>query len=78
MVEEDEHPPSEFYYTEDLERTSFDVETETGITESQDAKNYNKQLTNRVCLGRTGEYWRSVYTAKTLGQYSPVRPSRSV
>ena len=35
MVEEDEHSPSEFYYTEDLE--TFDVKTETGITESQDA-----------------------------------------
>ena len=31
MDEEDEHSPSEFYYPEDLE--SFDVETETGITE---------------------------------------------
>ena len=35
--EEDEHSPSEFYYPEDLERTTFDGETETGITESQDA-----------------------------------------
>ena len=32
---------------------------------------YNKQLTNRACSGRTEEYWPS-------GQYSPVRPSRSV
>ena len=49
---------------------------------------YNKQLTNRPCPGRTGEYWpwvvpvrtslRSVRTATTSGQYSPVRPSRSV
>ena len=31
MDEEDEHPPSEFYYPEDLE--TFDAETETGITE---------------------------------------------
>jgi len=30
-----EHSPSEFYYPEDLE--TFDTETETGITESQDA-----------------------------------------
>jgi len=32
---EEEHSQSEFYYPEDLE--TFDVETETGITESQDA-----------------------------------------
>ena len=32
---------------------------------------YNKLLTNRACSDRTGEYWPS-------GQYSPVRPSRSV
>ena len=35
MDEEGEHSPSEFYYPEDLE--TFDVETETGITESQEA-----------------------------------------
>ena len=35
MDEEDEHSPSEFYFSEDLE--TFDVETETGITESQEA-----------------------------------------
>ena len=44
---------------------------------------YNKQLTNRVCSSRTGEYWLSfvavrteqseVRTATTEGQYSPVR-----
>ena len=49
---------------------------------------YNKQLTNRACSSRTGEYWplvvavqtslRSVRTATTSGQYSPVRPSRLV
>ena len=48
----------------------------------------NKPLTNLACSGRTGEYWpsvvavrtslRSVRTATTSGQYSPVRPSRSV
>ena len=31
MDKEDEHSPSEFYYPKDLE--TFDVETETGITE---------------------------------------------
>ena len=31
----DKHSPSEFYYPDDLE--TFDVETETGITESQEA-----------------------------------------
>ena len=35
MDEEDEHSPSQFYYPEDLE--TFDAETETGITESQEA-----------------------------------------
>ena len=49
---------------------------------------YNKLLTNRACLGHTGEYWplvifvqtslRSVRTVTTSGQYSPVRPSHSV
>ena len=49
---------------------------------------YNKLLTNLACSSRTGEYWpsvvfvrtslRSVRTATTSGQYSPVRPSRSV
>ena len=49
---------------------------------------YNKLLTNRACLGRTGEYWSSfvfvgtslrlVRTVTTSGQYSPVRPLRSV
>ena len=49
---------------------------------------YNKLLTNLASSSRTGEYLpsvvfvrtslRSVRTATTSGQYSPVRPSRSV
>ena len=49
---------------------------------------YNKLLTNLACSSRSGEYWpsvvfvrtslRSVRTATSSGQYSPVRPSRSV
>ena len=49
---------------------------------------YNKLPTNLANSSRTGEYWpsvvfvrtplRSVHTATTSGQYSPVRPSRSV
>ena len=49
---------------------------------------YNKLLTNLACSSRTGEYWpsvvfvrtslRSVRTATTSGQYSPVWPSGSV
>ena len=49
---------------------------------------YNKLLNNLANSSRTGEYWpsvvfvqnslRSVRTATTSGQYSPVRPSRSV
>ena len=35
MDKEDQHSPSEFFYPEDLE--TFDAETETGITESQEA-----------------------------------------
>ena len=48
----------------------------------------NKLITNRECSSCTGEYWpwsfiartflRSVSTATTSGQYSPVRPSCSV
>ena len=51
-MDEEEHSPSEFYNPEDVE--TFDVETEKGITECY---NYNKQLSNRACSGRTGEYW---------------------
>ena len=49
---------------------------------------FNKLLTNLAFSSRTGEYWptvvfvqtslRSVRTVTTSGQYSPVRPSRSV
>ena len=49
---------------------------------------YNKLLTNLACSSRTGEYWPSVVFVRTSrcsvrivttsGQYSPVRPSRSV
>ena len=49
---------------------------------------YNKLPTNLASSSRTGEYWRSVVfvrsslrsvrTATTSGQYSSVRPSRSV
>ena len=51
-------------------------------------KPYNKLLTNQASSSRTGEYWpsvvfvrtslRSVRTATTSGQYSPVQPSRSL
>ena len=37
MDEEYEHSLGDFYYPQDLERMTFDVETETGITESQEA-----------------------------------------
>ena len=42
MDEEDEHSPSEFYYPEDLE--TFDVETETGITECHVINNLLTEL----------------------------------
>ena len=48
MDEEDALSPSEL--PEDLE--TFDVESETGIT---DRVPYKKKLTNRACSSRTGE-----------------------
>ena len=39
---------------------------------------YNKLLTNLGSSSRTGEYWPSVVDQHSSGQYSPVRPSRSV
>ena len=51
MGEEDEHSPSEFYYPEDLE--TFDVETETGITECHIINNLLTELA-RVVLGNIG------------------------
>ena len=82
MDEEDEHSPSEFYYPEDLE--TFDVETETSITECHIINNLLTEVA-RVVLGNIGpRSWqygprlRSVCTATTSGQYSPVRPSSSV
>ena len=84
MDKENEHSPSEFYYLKDLE--SSDVETEIGFSMARVP--YNKLLTNLACSSHTGEYWpsvvfvrtslRSVRTVTTSGQYSPVRPSRSV
>ena len=53
MDEEDEHSPSEFYYPEDLE--TFDVETETGITEFHII--INNLLTARAVLGNIGPRW---------------------
>ena len=46
MGEEDEHFPSEFYYHEDLE--TFDVETETGITECHIINNLLTELARAV------------------------------
>ena len=54
MDEEDEHSPSEFYYPEDLE--SFDVETETGITECHIINNLLTELA-RAVLGNIGPRW---------------------
>ena len=51
MDEKDKHSPSEFYYPEDLE--TFDLETETGITECH---TINKLLTELAwaILGNVG------------------------
>ena len=82
MDEEDEHSPSEFYYPEDLE--TFDVETETGITECHIIKNFLSEVP-RAVLGNIGprscqyglRFARSVLP-RTRAKKSPVRPSRLV
>ena len=51
MGEEDEHSHCEFYYPEDLE--TFDVETETGITECHIIKNLLSELA-RAAMGNIG------------------------
>ena len=51
MGEEDEHSHCEFYYPEDLE--TFDVETETGITECHIINNLLTELAWAV-LGNIG------------------------
>ena len=51
MDEEDEHSPREFYYPEYLE--TFDVQTETGITEWHIINNLLTELA-RVVLGKIG------------------------
>ena len=71
-----------------IEKNIFNCKpTEVHFT-IRDRVPYNKLLTNLACSSRTGEYWPSVFfvrtehsevrTATTSGQYSPVRPSRSV
>ena len=58
MDEEDEHSPSEFYYPEDLE--TFDVQTETGITECHIIINLLTELA-RAALGDIGpRLWKSI------------------
>ena len=51
MDEEDEHSPSEFHYPEDLE--TFDLETETGITECHIINNLLTEFA-RAVLGNIG------------------------
>jgi len=72
MEEEEEHCPSEFYYPEDLE--TFDVETETGITECHMINNLLTQLARAVLRNITsfGPYCHDLgpifpSTALTLG-----------
>ena len=60
--EEDEHSPTDFYYPEDLE--TFDIETETGITECHIINNLLTEL-------------RSLRTATTEDQDSAVRPEQA-
>ena len=66
----------------------FQKPTNSKFGAKTSAINYDKLLTNLACSSRTGEYWppvvfvqnslSSVRTASPSGQYSPVRPSRSV
>ena len=51
-------------------------ETTGSVRSAKEMMPYNKLLTNLACSSRTG--LRSVRTVTTSGQYSPVRPSRSV
>ena len=51
MGEEDEHSRCEFYYPEDLE--TFDIETETGITDCHIINNLLTELAGAV-LGNIG------------------------
>ena len=48
------------------------------VSSPKKTMSYNKLLTNLACSSRTREYWPSVVFVRTSGQYSPVRPSRSV
>ena len=83
MDEEDEHSSCYFYYPKDLE--TFDVETQTGITECRIIKKLLTEFARAVLgavLGNIGtRSWQTerseVRTATTLLR-STVRPSRSV
>ena len=37
---------------------------------------YNKQLTNRACSGRTGEYWPSVVAVRTSHISEPIKQDK--
>ena len=55
MDEEDKHYPSEYYYPEDLE--TFDTETVTGFTESQEAIKRFYQPTEKCKHKQEDGYW---------------------
>ena len=78
MDEEDEHSPSEFYYTKDLE--TFDVETETGITECHIIKHFLSEVPRTLLENIGPRSWqyglrfaRSVLP-RTRAKKSPVQP----
>ena len=64
MDEEDEHSPSEFYFPVDLE--TFDVETETGITECHIINNLLTELA-RAVLGNIGSLSWQYGPSEVLG-----------
>ena len=67
MDEEDEHSPSEFYYPEDLE--TFDVETETGITECHIINNLLTELASfNLVIDSFGFAFRSLHILLNITQ----------
>ena len=72
MDEEDEHSPSEYYYPEDLE--TFNTETETGFTESQEAI---RDFINQQKSAKTNKKTRAT-DINTLFHYMDYGIQRSI
>ena len=75
MDEEDKHSPSKFYYPEDLE--TFDLETETAITECHIINNLLTELA-RAILGNIGPWswqYRPSEARPILPRPGPIFPT---